>query len=274
MNTFNDFFRALTDVMAGDGSVFLGTGKDLFGVILIWLLLVFGAKTLFLGYFNMREFLPMVGKSLLLASALLWYRSPSPFGGVSLTGMITDEAALLSTTLTRGSEAETLTFQTVTAIQQNVDNSLPIVVYSPLVILRYSLVTLALSGLEAVIWAVISFGFVGVAILIIVGPLCLPWGIFPGLERLASAWFMAFLAMNFWQVLGSAYMLVAARVLSYFMLAHSAPLTTASSWSMFLPVVMVGASLAIGTLLIPALAATLFSAGLHSTAVPRFLRWG
>jgi hypothetical protein len=272
MNTFNDFFHALTDVMAGDGAIFLGTGMQLFRLILVLLLMVFGAKTMFLGYFHMREFLALLPRILLLLCALTWYRTPSPWG-VSLTGMVTDEAALLSNTLTRGSEAETVAFQTARAIQETVDSAMPIIP-NMIQLVRWVLVTLSLSFLEGVIWAVISFGFVGVAILIVVGPLFLPWGIFPGLEGLASSWFMAFLAMNFWQVLGSCYMLVAARVLSYFLLGHPSPYTAASSWSLFVPLVMMGCSLTIGTLMIPALAVTLFNAGLQHTAVPRFLRWG
>ena len=272
MNTFNDFFRALTDVMSGGGVVFLPLGMQLFRIIVVLVLMIFGAKTLFLGYFHMREFLPMLAKILFLLGALTWYRAVSPWG-VSLTGMITDEAAFLSNTLLGASEAETVAFQSARAIQETIDSAMPILP-NMIQLVRWTLVTLALSFLEAVIWAVISFGFVGVAVLIIVGPLLLPWGIFPGLERLASAWFMAFVSMNFWQVIGSCYMLVASKVLSYFLLGHPGPYTTASSWSLFVPLLMIGFSLTVGAFLIPALAVTLFSAGLHSTAAPRFLRWG
>src|SRR5579871_687415 len=273
MNTFNDFFHALTDVMAGDGSVFLGLGMQLFRLIVVLLLMMFGAKTLFLGYFHMREFLPIVAKILLLFCALTWYRVPSPTLGVSLTGMITDEAALLSNTISRGAESETVAFQSARAIQETIDSAMPMIP-NMIQLVRWTLVTLALSFLEAVIWAVISFGFVGVAILIILGPLFLPWGIFPGLEGLARAWFMAFLSMNFWQVIGSCYMLVASRVLSYFLLGHPSPYTSASSWSLFVPLVMIGFSLTLGAFIIPALAVMLFNAGLSHTAAPRFLRWG
>lgn len=271
MNTFNDFFRAITDVMAGNRVIFLATGLAIFRLITVLVLMWFGAKTLMLGYFNMREFLPMIGRILLFLMALLYYSTPAPVFGVSLTGLITDEAGALSNTLVGASESETMTFQTLTAIQQALDGSLPLIP-GMVELVRYVLVTLILSGLEAVIWAVISLGFVAVAILITIGPLFLAFGILPGLEQLATAWFWALLSFNFYSVIGSCYLLVAARVLSYFLLANQPPYSVAKTWNMFLPAIMICGSLAVGTLLIPALALTLFGAG-GQTAVPRWLRW-
>ena len=271
-NAFEIQFRAIRDVMATSKTLFLADGLNFFRSIVLLMLMWFGAKTLFLGYFHMREFLPMVGRFLIFALALYYYAAPSPVFGVSLTGLVTEESDLLSTKLMGASETETLTFDTLTAMQQAVDGSLPLVP-GAITLLRWGLVTILLSALEAVIFAAISTGYVAVAILLVMGPLLLPFGIWPGLERIAVAWFWAFVSFNFYQVIGSAYMLCASKVLSFFLLAHQPPYTGASVWTMFIPLSMTCLALAIGTLLIPSLALTLFNAGGFS-ALPRWMRWG
>ena len=165
-----------------------------------------------------------------------------------------------------------MTFNTLTALRTAVDKSVSLW-STPLDWLKYLVVMVLLSVLEAVLWTVVASGFVAAAILVIVGPLFLPFGIWPGLEKLAFNWFWALCSFCFYQVIASAYLLVASKLLTYFIIAHPPPYTSASMWAMWVPLSMLGFSLAIGALLVPALALALFNAG-GQAAMPRFLRLG
>lgn len=271
-NTFNDFFHAITDVMVAERGIFEPTGLALLRLITVLLLVFFGSYTLLMGHFDMRRFLRMAAGILTLQMALTYYSAPSPVFGISFTHLITDETHHLSDTLSLASESATLTFDNLTAIYQATNLSWPLLP-SPSQLIRYTIMLLVLSFLEAIIWAVIAFGFIAVAVLIIVGPILLPFAIFPGLEWIAWGWIKCFIQFSFYEVVGGAYLLISARVLTYFIGGYTPPYAAATTWSMILPAIMMAGALAYGAVQIPSLTSSIFSGRAGEAAIPRFLRW-
>ena len=95
MNSFEDNFRALSEIMSTSRAIFLPEGRVIFGSIVVLMLMWFGAKTMLFGYWNMREFMGMAGRILIFTLALNYYVTPSVYG-VSTTGLIIEETDHLS----------------------------------------------------------------------------------------------------------------------------------------------------------------------------------
>lgn len=213
----------------------------------------------------------MVAGILLVLLALTYYTTPSPVYGISFTHLVTDEAKYLANRLTLLSETETTTFSTLTAIIRSVDKSLPLVP-SALQLLRYLLMVVILSIFEAFLWMIIAWGFIASAVLTILGPLFLPWAIFPGMEWLTWSWFKSFIAYAFYQVVAGVYMLIVGHYVAFVFGESPSLYTPASSWALLLPGLMMGFALGYGALQIPHLVRSLFFGGTGEAAVPRWLR--
>jgi type IV secretory pathway VirB6-like protein len=118
-----------------------------------------------------------------------------------------------------------------------------------------------LAVLELVIFAVIAFGYVAVGVLVLVGPIFIPFVIVPKLDFLFWGWLKAFFQYAFYPVIANAVLYVIAKL----MLAMLNPFTATSfsdvGWALAklpLLIIVIGAGI-YGILKIPVLVNHIFS---------------
>ncbi len=68
--------------------------------------------------------------------------------------------------------------------------------------------------MQAVCFAVISYGYVAAAVCVLIGPVFIPWFIVPTMDWLFWGWFKAFIDFSFYQVIASAFIFVFSKVLT------------------------------------------------------------
>ena len=69
----------------------------------------------------------------------------------------------------------------------------------------------------------IAFGYVAVAVAVMLGPVFIPFFIVPGMEWAFRGWFKSLLEVPFYPVVANAYLFVFGNLLIHFMDSHSPP---------------------------------------------------
>lgn len=206
-----------------------------------------------------------------------YYATPIPGIGTSFYHLITDQAFILADHI--GAQAQNDLVLKLESLMTSV-SSLMLVTSGfgfPLVISILAVLVL----LELVIFAVIAFGYIAVGVLVLVGPVFIPFLIVPKLDFLFWGWLKAFFQYAFYPVIANAVIYVIAKL----MLALLNPFTATSLTDyakalgkLPLLVIVIGVGI-YGILKIPALVNHIFSGssgegggGLIQTAVTMAVR--
>ncbi len=128
-----------------------------------------------------------------------------PGVGVSFPHIFIDEAKSLSDRLEGGADttAQDKLNQAVAQTEQPNSGIFPTI--GGVVQAIWYLVLIALVGLERVaLIGVLAISYIAIGVIVLVGPMFLPWVLFPGLEHIAWGWFNALLHYCFYQVVAGA----------------------------------------------------------------------
>jgi len=186
-----------------------------------------------------------------------YYATPIPGFGVSFYHLITDQAFILADHIGNQAQAD-LILKLESLIKSATSWMLLTTGYSFLLSLLI-IVTLAL--LELVIFIVTAFGYIAVGVLVLVGPIFIPFVLVPKLDFLFWGWLKAFFQYAFYPVIANAVLYVIAKL----MLAMLNPFTTTSFTDFVtalgkLPILEIVIGMGIyGTLKIPTLVNHIFS---------------
>src|SRR5262249_15683714 len=97
------------------------------------------------------------------------------------------------------------------------------IVLNVLEILRYVVTVLCLVAADAAIFAVVAFGYVAMAIAVMLGPVFIQFFIVPTMEWVFWGWLKALLQYTFYPVVGNAYLFVFGNLLIHFIDSHPPP---------------------------------------------------
>lgn len=137
-------------------------------------------------------------------------------------------------------------------------------------VIRYGLISLFLIIAQAAVFGVIAFGYIAVAIAVLLGPVFIPFFIVPGLEWLFWGWLKSLIQYAFYPVVANAYVYVFGNLLIHFADAHPYNSDAATIAVLFFPLVMILIAFTYGILMIPSLVNSLFSGRSGESAIPRF----
>ena len=113
--------------------------------------------------------------------------------------------------------------------------------------------------MQAVVLMIIGFGLIAQAVLLLVGPVFIPFFVVPKMDWLFWGWFKAFLQYSFYQVVASAFVYIFGKLLLAFFAIDTGGLTV-EQWMTAFPAMFIFLLIAIyGLLKIPALTNHLFS---------------
>lgn len=266
---FSLIFEAMNKVLTQHASFFEAEGLVLFrafGVILIVWVGIQGALSSAEGGagFSFARFNVLLQELLLVYTMLAFYTVPIPGFGVSFIHIVLDQATSMVSRLDQSSVQQII--QTLDVVESNLPYPSP---FEILAIARFMILLLCILAAQAVTLYIVMFGYIATAVLILLGPIFIPFKLVPNMDWLFWGWLRAFIQYAFYQVVAAAYVFIFGDFLMQFFLGKTA-LTPEEMGYYFAPMVLVLLTFILGTIKVPSLTFSLFS-GRSGDYI--FLRW-
>ncbi len=271
--SLNDLFTGITQLMNENAGLFEAMGTNMFRGFALILIAWYGAKSALASasggtgpLFHFDHFASLLMTISFGFGMMTYYSQPIPGIGLSFNHLITDQGLSL---------ANQLNHSTVQEISDRFANlhfgmELPTLTlaFNVVEFMRYATVTICLVVALAAVYTVISFGYVAMAIAVLLGPIFIPFFIVPELEWLFWGWLKALIQYSFYPVVANAYLLVFGHMLIRFVDAHPPPYDGGMVAVLFFPLVMLLIAFTFGILKIPSLVNSLFTGRSGESAVP------
>jgi hypothetical protein len=256
---FSVFFEAINRVLQQHSSFFEGEGLVLFQafatIILVWAGLI-GALSSAEGGpgFSFSRFLTLLMEIAIVNTMLRFYSAPIPGIGVSFTHLILNFCQGMIAQLNQARMQELM--ETLDVVQSNIPFPSP---YELLAIFRFIIVWLAIAAAQALALGVTIFGYAATAVLVLLGPVFIPFFLLPKMDWLFWGWFRAFIQYAFYGPVAAAYVFVFGDFLMQLLADYNSPLSTEEFVLHFPAMVLTLAVFCYGLVKIPSLTFSLFS---------------
>jgi hypothetical protein len=260
--------RATTDLLTAHSDIFVTLGLRLFKGFALILIAWTGAQ-IALGSASgvsvrFDRFAGLLISIAFTYGMLAYYQNPIPGVGISFHKLVTDQGADLA------GEMEAKTADDIGAklaeVYETMESPSGPSIFDIVQVIRYYAIVIILSFAQAAILGVIAFGFVAVAICVLVGPVFIPFFIVPHLEWLFWGWLRAFVQYAFYPVIGNAFVYVYGQLMLNFFSVHKPPFDAATIAGLFLQFVLMAIAFIWGVLKVPSVVSSIFSgrSGEHS----------
>jgi len=260
-DSMSDLFAFLTNLMTTHASLFQNIGLDLFRGFAVILLAWFGIQAALNSAgghhgFHLERFATLVITIAFGYAMIHYYSNPIPGIGTSFYRLITDEGSSL---------ANQLNAATLQEVKQRLDSmylsmeSPTMIFASALEILHFVILVLAIALAESSAFAIIAFGYIAAAVVVLVGPVFVPFFIVPQMEWLFWNWLKALLQYSFYPVIANAYVFVMGSLLNHFVDSHPPPYDGAAMALLFLPLLFLLIAFTYGIVKIPLLVNSIFA---------------
>ena len=260
-DSMSDLFAFLANLMTTHASLFQNIGLNLFRGFAVILLAWFGIQATLNSAgghhgFHLERFATLVITIAFGYAMIHYYSNPIPGIGSSFYRLITDEGSSL---------ANQLNAATLQEVKQRLDSmylsmeSPTMIFASALEILHFVILVLAIALAEASAFAIIAFGYIAAAVVVLVGPVFVPFFIVPQMEWLFWNWLKALLQYSFYPVIANAYVFVMGSLLNHFVDSHPPPYDGAAMALLFLPLLFLLIAFTYGIVKIPLLVNSIFA---------------
>jgi hypothetical protein len=197
---------------------------------------------------------------------ITYYDSPIPGFGRSFKNIVIDQATFLSNQIEAASLGEVQ--QRLVEVYSTME---PPGLLDGVYIMRYFITICAIVLAQVAVLAVISYGYVALAVIVLVGPIFIPFFIVPKMEWLFWGWFRAFIQYAFYQVAAQAFVFVFGQLVLHFLDVHPPPFDSLKVAWLFVPLVFLLLSFVFGVLKVPSLVNGIFTGRSGDSALPRAL---
>lgn len=256
LTSIEDGIRAL---MTSKLDLFVGMGLNLFRGFATILIVWFGVQSALSSAeggegFNFTRFTRLLLVIAFCFAMVKYYSSPIPGIGQSFSDLVMQEASSLSNSI--GMEQGRLVETKVTEVEQGMEQPSSFNFHETL---TFVVLYVILATIQAVVLMIIGFGLIAQAVLLLVGPIFIPFFIVPKMDWLFWGWFKAFLQYSFYQVIASAFVYIFAKLLLAFFAVDTGGMSV-DQWMTAFPAMLIFLLIAIyGLLKIPTLTNHLFS---------------
>jgi len=256
LTSIEDGIRAL---MTSKLDLFVGMGLNLFRGFATILIVWFGVQSALSSAeggegFNFTRFTRLLLVIAFCFAMVKYYSSPIPGIGQSFPDLVMQEAYSISNSI--GMEQGRLVETKVTEVEQGMEQPSSFSFHETL---TFVVLYVILATIQAVILMIIGFGLIAQAVLLLVGPVFIPFFIVPKMDWLFWGWFKAFLQYSFYQVIASAFVYIFAKLLLAFFAVDTGGMSV-DQWMTAFPAMLIFLLIAIyGLLKIPTLTNHLFS---------------
>lgn len=257
---FSYIFGAINGLLNQNSGLFESMGMNLFRGFALIVISWFGIQSALLSAsggsgFNWASFAGVFQEILLCYVMLSFYTVPIPGIGISFTHLVLDQVQNMVGTLDQTSVQGLL--ENLNGLESNLPPPSPLAI---LEIVRFLVLVLCITAAQAVTLAIVMYGYVATAVIILLGPLFIPFKIVPQMEWMFWGWFRAFLQYSFYQLVASAYVFVFGQFLTRILGAMAAgPLSSGDLVLLFVPLLLTLVTFVLGTVKVPALTNAIFS---------------
>jgi TrbL/VirB6 plasmid conjugal transfer protein len=258
--------QAIQGLMGNQLNLFVSDGKTMFNAFVVILVLMYGARiALSPKSLNPADVMQLLVQIIIGHTCIYYYSSPLPLIGDSFTGLIIHEANFLTNQI-GSTQYDTLQQAATTLVAKLPPTSMTDLVTDGTYLLFSFLVAL----IKAVIFLVASFGFIMQSLLLLFGPIFIPFYIVPQLDFLAWNWFKCFLQYSFYGVLGNGYafILTSITIAVFNQIGQAISQPNANSLASLGGLLWLVVTALVGVVLIPQLVSQLFSGQSGSNALP------
>ena len=256
LTSIEDGIRAL---MTSNLDLFVGMGQNLFRGFATILIVWFGVQSALSSAeggegFNFTRFTRLLLVIAFCFAMVKYYTTPIPGIGQSFPDLVMQEASSLSNSI--GMDQGRLIETKVTEVEQGMEQPSSFSFHETL---TFVVLYVILATVQAVVLMIIGFGLIAQAVLLLVGPMFIPFFIVPKMDWLFWGWFKAFLQYSFYQVVANAFVYIFAKLLLAFFAVDMGGMSV-DQWMTAFPAILIFLLIAIyGLLKIPALTNHLFS---------------
>jgi hypothetical protein len=256
LTSIEDGIRSL---MTSKLDLFVGMGLNLFRGFATILIAWFGIQSALSSAergegFNFTRFTRLLMAIAFGFAMVHYYSSPIPSIGQSFPDLVMQQASSLSNSI--GLDQVRMIEEKVTAVEQGMEQPSAFNFHETL---TFFVLYVILATIQAVVLMIIGFGLIAEAVLLLVGPIFIPFFIVPKMDWLFWGWFKAFLQYSFYQVIASAFVYIFAKLLLGFFAIDTGGMTV-EQWMTNFPAIFIFLLIAIfGLLKIPTLTNHLFS---------------
>ncbi len=270
-DSMSDLFVFLSQLMTTHAALFQTLGLNLFRGFALILIVWFGVKSALSSAdggpgFQLDRFASLVITIAFGYAMIVYYANPIPGFGTSFYRLITDQGANL---------AKQIDVATLQEVKQRLDSmyisleSPTMLIASVFEILHFVILVLAILVAEVAAYAIIAFGYIAAAIVVLVGPIFIPFFIVPQMEWLFWGWLKALLQYSFYPVIANAYVFVMGSLLNHFVDSHPPPYDGGNMALLFLPLVFLLLAFTYGIIHIPSLVSSIFAGRSGEYVAPR-----
>jgi type IV secretory pathway VirB6-like protein len=256
---FSFVFQAINDLLNQNASQFQTMGLRIFYSMAAVMISWFGVQSALSsagggGGFNWAKFTSLLQELLICYIMLAFYTTPIPGFGVSFTHLILDQVQSMTASLNLAS------VQDIIDTLNMLEASLP----SPssweiLLIVYFWVLELTIIFAQASTLFVVMFGYVATAVIMLLGPVFIPFKIVPQMEWMFWGWFRSFIQFAFYQLIAAAYVFVFAQFLKQIVGPKIAPMSGSDLAYLFVPLLLTLITFILGVFKIPALTFSIFS---------------
>lgn len=267
--------QATTDLMTTHSDVFTTLGMNLFrglvAILIAWTGVSVALGAASGGTPRMDRFASLIMCIAFTYAMLVYYSIPLPGIGISFHRLITDQGANLAGQI-EAAQLEEI-FTKLSEVYANLEQPSGPSLLDTMQVIRYYGTVVVLSLAQGAVLAVIAYGFVAVAVCVLVGPIFIPFFVVPHMEWMFWGWFKALLQYAFYPVIGNAFVYVYGELLLHFFDVHKPPFSASDIAGLFLQIIMLSIAFVYGLLKIPALVANIFGGRAGDHAFPGIGWW-
>lgn len=254
------------NLLNGNSSLFLSFGTAISSGLAVILIVRYGITTALSGrgfdfgdFFN--EVILLVGMCLCI---LKGYATPLPiFGGENFPDLIVMGPQKLADTIILDSNKQLDTaFQGVLA-----NNPAPMNPFDVLGVVQYWIVRGFIEATRGLMFAVTAFGLVAQAVLVLIGPVCIPFLLFQPLSFLFWGWFRSLLQYSFYPLVCAAFSSIFSNLFINLIAANTNDTLSIGQSLAMIPFFFI---IMFGMLAVPVVVSGLFSGSASTGAISRF----
>lgn len=257
-------------LIASLGGVFLATGLAEFRIIVVILFIIEAAR---IGFGNQpaNRLANMLVYVAIIYAVLSYYQTGIPGVGRNVTQIVSDAGISMAQVLDTTIDERVGT--AVAKISGQFGGSAWNIVLNTGAAVRYFIIVLALAAVAAAVLAVTAYGFLALGVIILVGPVLIPFALIPGLDWLATGWFRSLIGFSLYPIIGQAFVYVIGTVLLGFFDQFGGPMDTQKAAALFLQIVIICMASVFGILKVPHLVSAITSGSSGLSAMPSIGWW-
>jgi hypothetical protein len=266
---YSEAFAYLMELMTSNADFFHDTGMRLFRSFTMIVVVWFGVK-IWLSRWDMQwdAFADLFMMLAIGLTMITYYSAPIPGYGISFYKIITNEAQYLAKQIHGGIVNDI--HQRLNSIYFSMESPGLSALINLMEVIRWAITIALLVVAQAAIFFVITFGYVVCSVAILLGPIFIPFFIFPKMEWIFWGWLRALIQYAFYPVVAYGYLFVWAHLIIRFVDTHPPPWDGVRLANLFLPFCSLLLSLAYGIWKIPSVVNSFFSGKSGETVTPRW----